>query len=201
MTSFRLVPPLWYDSATVDIHPCPQLSHQTLSGHHGPINAIDFSEPYGTLVSSSTAHDEGGGVRIWDLSSGEELGHLISPTHEVVKCLQVNNTTCITGGTDAQIRLWDLNKVGAELLTDSSDKVDDKDSSNNSASQSPHVNKNAKNRGGVLMSTFRGHAQPVSALYSEGACLVSFMAGTPWSAQHAVNRLVAHQTRPFVSGI
>jgi division protein 1 len=156
---------------------CTHAIHQTLSGHHGPINAIDFSEPYGTLVSSSTAHDEGGGVRVWDLSSGEELGHLVSPggTHEVVKCLQVNNATCITGGTDAQLRLWDLGRVGNEFLTASSDKVDDEDSGNSSILYSRHVDNDSGSRD-TLMNTFRGHAQTVSALYSEEACLVSCMA-------------------------
>lgn len=148
-----------------------QVIYQTLSGHRGHIGAIDFSEPYGTLVSSSTAHDEGGGARVWDLSSGEELGRLVSPvgTPEVVNCLQVNNTTCLTGGTDAQIRLWDLNKVGHDLLTPLGEADD---GGNKSIIYSNHLDNDSGNTG-ALMNTFCGHAQAISALYCEAACLVS----------------------------
>lgn len=62
------------------------IAMQTLTNHTAPITGIDFSEPYGTLVSSSL--DET--VRIWDLSSGDEVGrlrghqgaHLVSAFHE-----------------------------------------------------------------------------------------------------------------------
>lgn len=50
------------------ISTCPQ----TLSNHTGSITALDFSEPYGTLITSAT--DES--VRVWDLCSGEEVGRL-----------------------------------------------------------------------------------------------------------------------------
>jgi division protein 1 len=43
-----------------------------LSGHLDAITALDFTEPYGTLVSA--AADES--LRIWDLTTGEELGFL-----------------------------------------------------------------------------------------------------------------------------
>lgn len=53
----------WSARATVDL---PDL--QTLSGHTAPITALDFTEPYGTLVSASA--DET--VRLWDLTTGDE---------------------------------------------------------------------------------------------------------------------------------
>lgn len=141
---------------------------------------MDFSEPYGTLVSASAAYDEGGGARVWDLASGEKLGHLFPPdgTREAVKCLQVNNTACLTGGTDAQIRLWDLSKVGSEFSNAPLDEVDDDDSGDSSTTHSHHIN-NAGGGGGIaLVNTFRGHAQTISALYSEDACLASYVVST-----------------------
>lgn len=50
----------------------PGVAFMTMSGHTSPIAAIDFSEPYGTLVSSG-ADDA---VRVWDLSTGEQVGSL-----------------------------------------------------------------------------------------------------------------------------
>lgn len=78
----------------------------TLNNHTGSITALDFSEPYGTLVSA--ASDES--VRVWDLCSGEEVGRLrghVGP----VKAIQVDDQLCLTGGADGAIRLWDLRKV------------------------------------------------------------------------------------------
>lgn len=45
---------------------------KTLTNHTAPITALDFSEPYGTLVSAA-ADDS---LRVWDLCSGEESGRL-----------------------------------------------------------------------------------------------------------------------------
>jgi WD40 repeat protein len=53
---------------------------QTLDKHTGSITALDFSEPYGTLVTASS--DES--VRVWDLCSGEEIGYLRG--HEGTSC-------------------------------------------------------------------------------------------------------------------
>ena len=69
------------------------------------ISALDFSEPYGTLVTCSSEPDKA--VRVWDLSDGEEIGALKG--HKgLVKCLLVEGTICVTGGQDGKIVLWDL---------------------------------------------------------------------------------------------
>lgn len=45
---------------------------QTLPAHSAPITALDFSEPYGVLVSAGL--DEA--TKVWDLCTGEEIGRL-----------------------------------------------------------------------------------------------------------------------------
>ena len=66
---------------------------------------MDFSEPYGTLVTSSAEPDKA--VRVWDLSDGEEIAAL-QGHRGLVKCLLVEGTLCVTGGQDGKVVLWDL---------------------------------------------------------------------------------------------
>ena len=74
----------------------------------GPVTALDFSEPYGTLISA--ALDDA--VRVWDLSTGEDVGRLRGHT-DTVKCLQVEDELCVTGSLDSTLRVWDLTRVDA----------------------------------------------------------------------------------------
>ena len=46
---------------------------ETLECGSTPITSLDFSKPYGTLV---TASQEDAQPRVWDLLSGEEIGRL-----------------------------------------------------------------------------------------------------------------------------
>lgn len=79
---------------------------QTLAGHLSPVIALDFTEPYGTLVSSSSDSS----VRLWDLTTGTETGFLKG--HKgLVKALQVEGNVCVSGGEDGGIRVWDLDKA------------------------------------------------------------------------------------------
>lgn len=107
----------------------PGVAFMTLANHTAPITSLDFSEPYGTLVSS--ALDDS--VRVWDLSSGAEVGRLRGHSG-TVKCLQVEEELCITGGTDASVRLWDLHRVEdyeARLSIKANNNDDDDDNNNN----------------------------------------------------------------------
>lgn len=45
---------------------------QTLGEHAGPISALDFTEPYGTLVTAGQDDI----VRVWDLCDGQQVGTL-----------------------------------------------------------------------------------------------------------------------------
>ncbi|GAA6057299.1 hypothetical protein JCM3770_001706 [Rhodotorula araucariae] len=84
----------------------PNVAFMTLTGHLAPILALDFTEPYGTLVSSSSD----GSVRLWDLTTGAETGFLAGH-RGLVKALQVEGATCVTGGEDGAIRVWDLDRA------------------------------------------------------------------------------------------
>lgn len=48
------------------------VAFMTLMGHTAPITALDFSEPYGTLVSA--AGDDA--VTVWDLTAARQVGRL-----------------------------------------------------------------------------------------------------------------------------
>ncbi|GAA5935002.1 hypothetical protein JCM3775_004673 [Rhodotorula graminis] len=84
----------------------PNVAFMTLNGHLSPILSLDFSEPYGTLVSSSSD----GSVRLWDLTTGAESGFLAGH-RGVVKTLQVEGQVCVTGGEDGAIKVWDLDRA------------------------------------------------------------------------------------------
>jgi division protein 1 len=84
----------------------PGVAFMTLANHTGRITALDFTEPYGTLVSAATDDS----VRVWDLCSGEEVGRLRG--HKgAVKTIQTDEQLCLTAGADGDIRLWDLRLV------------------------------------------------------------------------------------------
>ncbi|WWC85751.1 mitochondrial division protein 1 [Kwoniella dendrophila CBS 6074] len=82
------------------------VAFMTLNGHTAPITALDFNEPYGMLVTAGQDDI----VKVWDLCDGEEIGQLRGHTG-TVKALQVEDTLCLTGGSDGAIRLWDLRMV------------------------------------------------------------------------------------------
>lgn len=71
--------------------------------HTDMITALDFDQPFGTLVTS--AMDDT--VRVWDLNAGRCLGMLEGHLSSV-RCLQVSGDLVATGSMDASIRLWDL---------------------------------------------------------------------------------------------
>ena len=77
---------------------------QSLESHTTPITALDFSEPYGTLVTASQDDTQ---LRVWDLLTGEEIGRLRGH-RGTVKCIQVEDHICLTGSEDGTVRVWDL---------------------------------------------------------------------------------------------
>jgi mitochondrial division protein 1 len=122
------------------------------------VTALDFSEPYGTLVSAS---QEDAQPRVWDLLTGSEIGRLSGHTG-TVKSLQVESQFCVTGGEDGTARLWDLRKVpddgawGDDLvnLSEEEDTTEPKDD--------------------ACVRLLEGHTQAVTALYFEDDCLACF---------------------------
>jgi division protein 1 len=155
------------------------LSSQTLESHTSGIAALDFSEPYGTLV---TASQEDARPRVWDLFSGTEIGRLQG--HDGgVKSIQVEDHICLTGGEDGNVRIWDLRKVGDEgwgekRMVSLSDVVEEEDARNltvqpNNIRDGRDDESEVENDGPSLR-TLEGHTKAVTALYFEDDCLVCF---------------------------
>ncbi|BGP57037.1 Mitochondrial fission protein [Rhodotorula sphaerocarpa] len=88
------------------------VAFMTLAGHLSPVIALDFTEPYGTLVSSSSDSS----VRLWDLTTGTETGFL-KGHRGLVKALQVEGSVCVSGGEDGGIRVWDLDQAEEMFYT------------------------------------------------------------------------------------
>lgn len=161
------------------------VAFMTLSGHGAPITSLDFSEPYGALVSS--AADEAAPI-VWDLSSGGQVGRLRG--HQgAVRCLQLEEELCITGGADASICLWDLRKV-ENWETRLEMKQQERDGQAPSVAGATPVNtkelveeatggsirdSNAKkdDEWSPCLRKLDGHSKAVTSLYFDEGCLVS----------------------------
>lgn len=168
------------------IRPLTCAVQKSLSGHSGPITALDFSEPYGTLV---TASQEDFAPKVWDLLTGEEVGQL-KGHRSTVKCIQVEDHVCLTGGEDGNVRLWDLRRVdedddwdkesGMVSLSEIAEEevVDEfggrsKSSTNGAIKQGGSEAEGSTDREGPCVRLLEGHSKAVSALYFEDDCLVS----------------------------
>ncbi|CCM01281.1 uncharacterized protein FIBRA_03330 [Fibroporia radiculosa] len=156
----------------------PGVAFMTLAGHSTPITALDFSEPYGTLVSASQEDSE---PRVWDLLTGDEVGRLRG--HKgTVKCIQVEDHVCLTGGEDGTVRLWDLRRVDededweGEMLSLSDVAEEDEDDERpktNGIRSSVSKPSSVAERNGPCVRALEGHTKAVSALYFEDECLVT----------------------------
>lgn len=168
------------------------VAFMTLADHSAPITSLDFTEPYGTLVSASL--DET--VRVWDLASGDEVGRLRGHAG-TVKCLQVEDEVCITGGTDNAIRIWDLTKVenfeARRTMTASGElqprrKSPDPNRSNAFAGDESmdsikisdgdttvgdEENEDVHDEFDPCVKTLEGHSKSVTCLYFDDNCLVT----------------------------
>ncbi|CEQ40661.1 SPOSA6832_02311, partial [Sporobolomyces salmonicolor] len=100
----------------------PGVAFMTLHGHLSPLLSLDFSEPYGTLVTSSSDAS----VRLWDLTTGEETGFLKGHDGHV-KVLQVEGGVAVTGGKDGGIRVWDLERAEEDFFTGRVARRDERD--------------------------------------------------------------------------
>lgn len=148
----------------------------------GSVTALDFSEPYGTLVavpsSSSGPRSDDTCPGVWDLLTVSEVGRL-EGHNGAVKCLQVEDHVCLTGGEDGSIRVWDLRRVGEDAdtelvnLTDIEEEGEETEGTSiiNGIQQAPKD----VGTGGPCTRILEGHSKAVSALYFEDNCLVSYM--------------------------
>ncbi|KAG6857643.1 hypothetical protein H0H87_010211 [Tephrocybe sp. NHM501043] len=162
----------------------PGVAFMTLESHTTPITALDFSEPYGTLVSAS---QEDAQPRVWDLFSGSEIGRLRGHSG-AVKCMQVEDHVCLTGGEDGNVRLWDLRRVDEDndgwgtgafvKLTDVAEEDEtERDPELGDAANGIRdgVSEDADvlEKNGPCARLLEGHTKAVTALYFEDECLVS----------------------------
>ena len=142
---------------------------------------MDFSEPYGTLVSASQDDSQ---PRVWDLLTGEEMGRLRGH-RGTVKCVQVEDTICLTGGDDGNVRVWDLRLVGedddwereGEIVSMSDvvgEGVDELGMMTEPGSirQGTSAKSDVAEKDGPCIRLLEGHTKAVTALYFEQDCLV-----------------------------
>ncbi|KAH9923003.1 WD40-repeat-containing domain protein [Amylocystis lapponica] len=160
----------------------PGVAFMTLAGHSTPITALDISEPYGMLVSASQEDSQ---PHVWDLLSGDEIGRLRGH-RGTVKCIQVEDHICLTGGEDGNVRLWDLRRVDddddweGEMLS-LSDVAEEDESVDGGRVKVDGIRSSSRlskptsvvERDGPCVRTLEGHSKAVSALYFEDDCLVT----------------------------
>ncbi|KAF9072680.1 WD40-repeat-containing domain protein [Rhodocollybia butyracea] len=158
----------------------PGVAFMTLDSHAAPITALDFSEPYGTLVSASSEDSQ---PIVWDLFSGTELGRLRGHTG-VVKCIQVEDTVCVTGSEDSSVRLWDLRRVDMDVsdgwgdegemvnLSDVTEE-DEGDDVNTKSNGIRNGKEQEQKEDAACLRVLEGHTKAVTTLFFEDNCLVT----------------------------
>ncbi|KAJ3789717.1 WD40-repeat-containing domain protein [Lentinula aff. detonsa] len=157
----------------------PGVAFMTLDSHTAPLSALDFSEPYGTLVSASLEDYQ---PIVWDLLSGTESGRLRGHTG-TVKCIQVEDTVCVTGSEDSSVRLWDLRRVDADGSDGWGDEgemvnlsdVAEEEGSEEGAKQNGIRNEVEKEQieDAACLRVLEGHTKAVTTLFFEDNCLVT----------------------------
>ncbi|KAG7090757.1 hypothetical protein E1B28_009846 [Marasmius oreades] len=159
----------------------PGVAFMTLESHKTPITALDFSEPYGTLVSASQEDSQ---PRVWDLFSGSEIGRLRGHGG-TVKAIQVESHVCLTGSEDSTVRLWDLRKVDVEdnygwgeegEIVSLSDVAEEEEGGRDEESFKPNGIRNVgekEREDPACMRVLEGHTKAVTAMFFEDKCLVT----------------------------
>lgn len=92
-------------------HAVLQPSPFVFAGHKSDIFSIAVS-PSGTLLASASKDTT---VRIWDLSTGTELSHLVRQHRLPVRSVTFSHDgkRIVTGSYDTTVRVWDVESVGS----------------------------------------------------------------------------------------
>lgn len=76
--------------------------------HDDSITCLDFDMPFGTMCTAGKLDHE---VKIWDLSKKTHIGNLAGHLASI-SCMQMDQyNTLITGGRDALLKLWDVERA------------------------------------------------------------------------------------------
>ncbi|EXJ94067.1 mitochondrial division protein 1 [Capronia coronata CBS 617.96] len=145
---------------------------KTIPAHNDIIAALDFDQPFGTMISAALDDT----VRVWDMNLGRCMGFLEGHTASV-KCLQVEDNIVATGSLDATIRLWDLSRAKYEpyehrVVETGDDEEDDGLGFGNEqedAAPPPHPDAMAD----CPLFILEAHVDEVTALHLRGDTLVS----------------------------
>ncbi|CEP60046.1 WD repeat MDV1/CAF4 family protein LALA0_S01e01772g [Lachancea lanzarotensis] len=117
--------------------------------HDDGITCLDFDMPFGTM---STAGKLDHCVKIWNLSKGTQIGSL-SGHLASVSCMRMDESyTLVTGGRDALLKVWDIEKA-EEIFQDENAQEEDQEE--------------------LCLHTFDAHVDEITALHFEGTTLVS----------------------------
>ncbi|KAK7014811.1 Mitochondrial fission protein [Paramarasmius palmivorus] len=144
----------------------PGIAFMTLEGHNTPITALDFSEPYGTLVSASQEDPQ---PRVWDLFSGSEVGRLRGHT-ATVKTIQVEKSRLSDRRVDSDGDGWgDEGELVSLSDVAEEEEIEDNESKINGIRNGKEKEKEDKSCVRVL----EGHTKAVTALFFEDECLVT----------------------------
>lgn len=158
------------------------VAFMTLASLENPssITSLDFSEPYGTLVTASQDDT----VKVWDLCDGELLGELKGHAG-MAKVLQLEGDLALTGGIDGSVRMWDL-----RVVEDWEEKMERREKKGQEEGdvfgRGGMVDESTPNgvirdggeteteeEGGPCVRVLEGHSKAVTALYYEEGCLVT----------------------------
>ena len=115
--------------------------------------------------------------RVWDLLSAAEVGRLYGHRGSV-KCIQVEDHICLTGGEDGDVRLWDLRRIDEDDEWGGAGEMvavlEEEEDSNENTEAGPAPN-GIRSSEGPCVRLFEGHSKSVTALYFEDECLASNM--------------------------
>ncbi len=76
-----------------------------LKGHKGAVTGVAFS-PDQSLLASASADNS---IRLWNVSTGQEVGVLKGATDQVLSlAFSPDGTKLVTGGKDKSVRIWDV---------------------------------------------------------------------------------------------
>jgi division protein 1 len=137
--------------------------------HSDTITALDFDNPFGTLVTASLDDT----VKVWDLNLGRCMGYLEGHTASV-RCLQVEDNLVATGGSDATIRLWDLSRASYDPAEhrDAAEASDDGMAFGNESEDAPPPPPNDAMADTPLY-TLEAHLDAITALHLRGDTLIT----------------------------